>query len=141
MTQLSGFKELDAKLRALAGDATGRELRTALFQASQPGLKAIRAAAPVGTVAHKTYKGRLVAPGFLSRNIRRKNLLRTGNGHAAVLIGPADEAFYATFLEHGTQHAGAQPFLERAFQSAIPAMIARFKERLARQIARTAARR
>jgi HK97 gp10 family phage protein len=141
MSALEGFKELNDKLVALGKDASGRELRNALFQASLPALQAIRAAAPVGTVAHKTYMGRLVAPGFLSRNIRRKSMLRTQNARAMVLIGPADEAFYAQFLERGTAKMSARPFMEAAFRRAQAQVIARFGERLERQIQRTASRR
>jgi HK97 gp10 family phage protein len=137
---VSGIKELSDRLEALGDLANGREVRAALLQAALPGVNAIKAAAPVGSEAHKTFKGRVVAPGFLSRNIRRKALLRTSKGRSMVIIGPANEAFYATFLEHGTQKMAAQPFMEAAFKSAMPAMINRFKERLARQIERASRR-
>lgn len=66
-------------------------------------------------------------------------MLRTGNTRAMVLIGPAQEAFYGKFLEFGTKYMAAQPFMAAAFESAVPAMTARFSEQLKLKIERAAA--
>ena len=89
LSQLIGFEDLVRKLNELGAAVGGRVLRSALMTASLPALRSIQAAAPVGTKAHRTYKGRLVAPGFLKRNIRRKSLLARDKSRAIVLIGPA----------------------------------------------------
>jgi HK97 gp10 family phage protein len=139
-SELLGFAELNRRLVELGKSASGKELRNALFQASLPAVKGIAAAAPVGSRSHKTYLGREVGWGFLSRSVRRKNMLRTGNAHAVVLIGVAPEAFYAQFIERGTKYQAARPFMERAFQSSQSAILTRFAERLERVILKAARR-
>lgn len=130
MAQLEGFADLSRKLSELGAATGGKALRSALFTASLPALRSIQAAAPVGTKAHRTYKGRLVAPGFLKRNIRRKSLLSRNKEFAIVLIGPAQEAFYSQFIEKGKKGYSAHPFIEPAFASSQDAVLQRFKERL-----------
>lgn len=138
--QLEGFAELSAQLKELGEKAGGRVLRAAVTSAALPALNAIKAAAPVGDRVHKTFKGRLVAPGFLSRNLRRKTLKTQDTGRAIVLIGPLSEAFYAKFLEAGTTKMSARPFMEPMFDAANPAMIARLREQLKKGIDRVVAK-
>lgn len=130
MTKLEGFDDLSHKLKELGAQVGGKTLRAALFAASLPALRSIQAAAPVGSKAHRTYRGRLVSPGFLKRNIRRKSTLSRDKSVAKVLIGPASEAFYAQFLEFGTSHMASQPFMERAFRSSQDQVINRLRDRL-----------
>lgn len=129
--QIQGLRELSRKLSELGATTGGKVLRSAVMTASLPALRSIQAAAPVGTKAHRTYRGRIVAPGFLRRNIRRKSLLARDKTRAIVLIGPASEAFYAQFIERGKRGYSPHPFIERAFAASRTAMIDRLKERLA----------
>lgn len=111
---IEGLRELSRKLEEIGGKVAGKALRQAAMNATTPALKAIKMAAPVGTRAHKTYKGRLVAPGFLKRSIKRKSRLTLGR--AVITIGVLAEAFYGvSFLEGGTKHADPKPFLVRSF--------------------------
>lgn len=128
--KIEGFDKLERQLMELGAKVGGRTLRSALMTASLPALRSIQSAAPVGSLAHRTYRGRLVAPGFLGRNIRRKSILSRDKSRATVLIGPASEAFYASFLEFGTSKMSAQPFMERAFRQSQDQVLQRFKDRL-----------
>lgn len=135
-----GFRELDAQLKSLA-DAVGprradRVLRAALRFGMKGGLKLAQAKAPVRREAEmrKTYKGRLVAPGFLSRNIQVA-VTKVKNGKARALMGPTNEAYYGTsFVERGTSRMSAQPWLEPAFRASSSLMLARFADKLAKNI-------
>lgn len=140
MARIDGVEKLAAQLKELGAQAGGKTLRAAALSASLPALKAIQAAAPVGDVAHRTYKGRLVAPGFLRRNIRRKALLHTDRSKAIVLIGPAQEAFYAEFLEKGTLKMSAQPFMEQGFDASKQDVVDRLMTALRRGIDRVRAK-
>lgn len=133
---VEGLASLSRKLSELGDAAAGKALRSALMTASLPALRNIQAAAPVGSKAHRTYKGRIVAPGFLRRNIRRKSLLAKDKSRAIVLIGPAQEAFYAQFIERGKKGYAPHPFMEQAFESSQHAVLDRFKARLAELIDR-----
>lgn len=124
--EIVGVDKLARQLKELGEVAGGRALRSALFTASLPVLREIQAAAPVGTQEHRTKKGRLVAPGFLRRNIRRKAILSRDKTTATVLVGPSNEAFYAQFLEKGTSTITARPFIEPAFARSAQAATDRF---------------
>ena len=64
MSQLIGFEDLSRKLNELGAAVGGRVLRSALMTSSLPALRSIQAAAPVGTKAHRTYKGRIGGAGI-----------------------------------------------------------------------------
>lgn len=128
--EVEGLRELSQKLSELGAATGGKVLRSALMSSSLPALRNIQAAAPIGSKAHRTYKGRIVAPGFLSRNIRRKSLLARDRTRAIVIIGPSQEAFYGQFIERGKRGYSPHPFIEPAFQSSQPAVLARLKQRL-----------
>ena len=81
----------------------------------------MKAAIPVGKVAHKTYKGRLVAPGFAKRNVKRRSWGK--NGRAGVIIGVAAEAFYAVqFVDRGTKKMTARNWFKKRFILGTPEM-------------------
>ncbi|MFW0776208.1 MAG: HK97 gp10 family phage protein [Rickettsiales bacterium] len=76
-------------------------LRRALGKALRPTAKRLRAATPAGSRSHRTYKGRLVAPGFLRRNISTTTRAGRDKNRASGTIRPASEAWYGSLLEHG----------------------------------------
>lgn len=101
-SSVRGLAELSRKLNSLPAKIAGRVLRQATMNATTPALKEMKRAAPKGKRAHRTYKGNLVAPGFLSRSIKRKSRLK--GGKARVEIGVKKEAFYGVlFVEKGTR--------------------------------------
>lgn len=89
---LDGYKELSRKLSALGQKVGGKVLRGSMMRATSKVVREMKSKAPVGTVAHRTYKGRLVAPGFGSRSIKR--VTRIKDGYASLRIGVRREAFY-----------------------------------------------
>ena len=158
MSSVKGLKELDRKLAALGAKAGGKILRSAALQASTPAMRRMKATAPRGRQAHRTYKGNLVAPGFLSRSIKRKGKFR--NGTARVMIGVKKEAHYGlTYVERGTKphripkrgtarlkfgggvfssvnHPGARPkpWFERAFVRSKDEMVDKMSATLRKKI-------
>jgi HK97 gp10 family phage protein len=114
MAEVEGLKELSNRLAELGATLGGKALRQAAMLATTPAMKEIKAAAPVGKRAHKTHKGRLVAPGFTKRSIKRKSRLR--KGRAVVSIGVLSEAFYGVhFVDQGTEKMDAQPWFKNVF--------------------------
>lgn len=133
-----GFKELDEQLAQLAGAVgpkrANKVLKSALNAAANPVLKTAKAKAPVGDRMHRTYKGTLAIPGFLSKNLGKQAFV-TKQGVGVVRIGPKAEAFYGTtFLERGTKYIAPMPWLVPAFEAASSAMLARLGEKLAANI-------
>ena len=141
--EIKGMAELEKKLKAIGGAMAEKALRQALMNASTPAFKAIKLAAPRGSRPHRTYKGRWVAPGFLSRSIVRRSRIRRGHSKtwAQVIIGVRDEAFYGVqFLERGTKKIPAKPWLAKTFERYQAEMERRLKEQLRRKIERIARR-
>lgn len=157
---INGLRELEIKLASMDRKVAGKTLRSAALLATTPALKALKAAAPRGKKLHRTYKGNLVAPGFLSRSIKRKTSYR--NGVARVVIGIKKEAAYGIlFVEKGTKphripkrgirrmafggkvvshvnHPGARakPWFRKTFEANRKTMEKRFAEQLRRKIER-----
>lgn len=99
--ELKGLEELSTQLAKLGSRMGTKALRTAAFKATTPVVREMKAKAPRGTKPHRSYKGRYLAPSFLSRSIRR--LSKARNGKVNVAIGVRAEAFYGvTFLDEGT---------------------------------------
>ncbi len=99
---LEGFKELSKKLSSMGSAVGGKILRQSVGAAVTPVLKEARLNAPQGDRSHKTHKGRLVAPGFLSRSIKKKTFKSRDGRYASAVIGVKKEAFYGVqFVERG----------------------------------------
>jgi len=138
--QIEGMKGLSAKLALLGTKLGGKTLKQAALLATSPTLKSMKAAIPVGTRGHETYKGRLVAPGFSKRSIRRQSRLRKGK--ATVTIGVDAEAFYAVlFTEFGTKNMTARPWFKQRFIGDFSAMERAMASSLKKKIDQVAAKR
>lgn len=119
---LEGVAELTRQLDALGKLEDGKALRRSVAAGGRVVVKAAKSLIPKGVDAHRTYKGRLVAPGFASRNIRAVTTLSKDKQKATVRIGVRNEAFYAVnFVEIGTSKMAKQQWLRPAFQSTIDA--------------------
>lgn len=138
-SEIEGLKELSDQLSRLGSKVGGKALRSAAMRATLPVVKAAKSSAPVGVKPHKTYKGRLVSPGFLSRSVARKSRLSKDKRNAYVFIGVKPEAFYGLqFLELGTSRIPKRPWLTRVFESNQKQVIDRFKGILRENIAKAA---
>lgn len=139
MAEIEGLKELSRKLVAIGAVAGGKVLRASAFAATTPAFQAIKAGAPVGKKIHRTFKGRLVAPGFLKRSMRRRSKLR--KGRAIVTIGVDSEAFYGvSFVDQGTKNQDATPWFERRFVSFRRNMVDRLADGMRKKIIKIAKR-
>ena len=143
MAKTEGFKALSRQLNKLGAAAGGKVLRSAAMSASLPILRAAQTNAPVNDRDYlkRTYKGRLVAPGFLKRNIARKAILSKDKRFVKVMIGPKPEAFYGTqFIEVGTSKIPARPWLRPAIESKRSEAVRRLGEQLKKNILKAAKR-
>jgi len=101
-SSLIGVKELNRKLERL-DRATGiKTLRAAIFKSTGPVFRLMKATVPVGSEMHRTYRKRLVSPGFAKRSIRRiMGKKYINQGKLSIAIGVRKEAFYAIMLDQG----------------------------------------
>lgn len=136
---VQGFAALDKRLEALASPREARKvIRSAVTQSLTPVVQSARQDIPKGTKGHKTYKGRLVSPGFASRNIKKKVKIE---GESIVgRVGLAKEAFYALFFERGTKYMDADPWLEPALKNNQQKVIERFGAGIEKWIKKLAAK-
>jgi len=113
---VEGLDELSKKLKKLEKTLGIKTLAQSASSAMNKTKREIQAAAPVGKKAHKTYKGRLVAPGFLKRSVAKRTKKIKRSGRVVVTIGVKTEAFYGVqFLDRGTKHISARRWFEDKF--------------------------
>lgn len=128
-----GMAELSLKLNKISAAVAKKHLRSAAMYATAPTVKAMKAAAPRGTKAHRTWKGRLVAPGFLSRSVKR--VVKFKDGRMSLKIGVRGEAFYGvTFLDEGTKETSGKHWFKSRFEQDEAAIISRFSNKLRERI-------
>lgn len=140
--QINGLSDLEQALRDISNDnsiAGAKVIRSALMTASLPMYRHLQATAPESDVKfnkkgemvyrkRKSRKGGIVEirPGFLRSRIRRRSYInKTGYGSRNIGSTP-DEANglvkvrigaytpYAHYVELGTEHSPAQPFMRSA---------------------------
>lgn len=140
---LDGFRALDKQLAELADPkATGSVLRSGAGYAMRRVAKQAKAEAPVGRAAHRTYKGRLVAPGFAARSVRVVTKLSRDKQKVSAVLGVRKEAFYALqFIELGTSHVPAKPWLVPTFERNQRQIITDIKAGMVRRLAKIVAMR
>ena len=135
MAKLSGFRELDRKLAELSLQAQGKVLRASMRSAMTVAKKAATARAPVGKKLHKTYKGRLVAPGFAKRSLK----VGVGKTGLRAVMGVKAEAFYALqFVELGTKRMPKRPWFVPAFHDSQDKIIDMLGKQIAKRIEKIA---
>lgn len=139
---VEGLKELSDKLKELSATVSARLLKGAAKDAMLPTEQAAKASVPVGSVVHKTYKGRTVTPGFAQRSVKRAVTARRDSKNVVkAMVGVAREAFYAlAFIERGTSKMPARPWLVPAFEATQGQVLQRFKDSLRKRIERAAKR-
>jgi len=134
MAKIEGLRKLTAQLNKLEATLATKTLRNATRAAMVPTHKKIQALTPIGKKAHRTYKGRLVAPGFLKRSIKLGSRFKDGVASAA--IGAKPEAFYGMFLVIGTKKIKARDFFFRIFANDRAGIEKRLIEQLRKRIAK-----
>lgn len=137
---LVGVKELERQLDALGAKVKGKALRAAVRAAVKPALNQAKINIPVGDVAHRTYKGRLVAPGFAKRSLRIVARLSKTGEQASAAVGVRKEAFYVVQFheEYGTARMPAKPWLRPAFESTLDQQKAALADSLRKSILKAA---
>ena len=139
--ELEGTKALYAKLKKLDAAVAGKTLKEAVRNATTPAFKVIQAAVPIGKKEHRTYTGRLVAPGHLSRSLKRFSVMKHGRyvTWTSTMIGVRAEAYYGVqFVELGTAKMTKKPWIVKAFESQRSRMGKRMKLELKRKIEKAA---
>ena len=136
---VEGEIALSKKLAELGHAAGGKALRGAVSYALTPVKQEYQRRIPKGTRTHKTYKGRVVAPGFASRNIVKSAKMTRDKTKVQGKIGVRAEAFYITqFSELGTSKQRARPELRKSFRAKRGAMLDRLNDKLEKNIKKAA---
>lgn len=149
---VTGLKELEDALKELGDDST-KIGRAALRKSANEMRDALIAGAPrsarinTGRVRVTKRKGRVgYDAGHLFENIRVTEQ-RTHRNHLLVMGVHVGKAFWGAFLEFGTRHMPARPWMRPVFDAKAPGMVpyleAELKKRIerkARQLARKAAK-
>ena len=128
---IQGMASALRSFKNLSDAVKPRLVRNALNAALTPGLKAARNAAPVGSKPHKSYKGRTLPPGYLSRKGIKKSTRKSRTGNKVFgKIAATAEGFYGSFKEYGTKNIDANPFFFKAIDSVQDEMERRYFEKM-----------
>jgi len=145
-----GFKQLSRQLQNMGRAATGRQLSAAARSAINIAKKEAKARAPVGHPPYKyldksgdyfesewdpyprtTYRGAKVPPGFSKESVATKVKTYQKGQYVVAMLGVRPDAYESvSFVELGTKKISKRPWLEPAFRRSVPAVDAKFQERL-----------
>ena len=125
--EITGFKELNRKIKQLPYKLKKREMLKVLRIVAKPTVAAARSQAPVGVKAHKRYSkkdgavlGRYL-PGNLKKSIGNITGKRgLGRNNAVIYVGARSkgkkyDGYYAGMVHGGTKYQSANPFMDRAY--------------------------
>ena len=137
---IEGLALLTKQLNALASLEEGQALKRAVRAGIKQALLRAQQVIPVGHLAHRTYKGLLVAPGFARDSLRIISTINPEKNIASGILGVRKEAFYVVqFIELGTRFYPGEPWIRRALEEARSDCEAEFVASIARSIERAAA--
>ncbi len=126
---VQGYDELQKKLDRLGDPRLARKaIRQAMNYALVPVVQSARKNIPKGEAGHTLRDGRVVAPGFASRNIKKR--LKIEGDSIVGRVGVAGQAFYINFFETGTRYLKKKPWLERSLKDNEQKVIKRFRDKL-----------
>jgi len=115
-SQLIGAVEAQKQLRALGEVGEAKIVKGAVRAAIKIPENLAKFYIPRGSEPHRTYKGRLVAPGFSARSIQSRVTVSKKTKNVVGVLGVEREAFYAVqFVDRGTSKMAARPWLRNAF--------------------------
>jgi hypothetical protein len=133
-----GFADLSKALRELDPRKQANAIRNAIRASLKETRNTAERLVPVGDRSHKTYKGRLVAPGFAKRNINIQTRISRDKTRINGTVGTKKEAFYVRqFLEKNTSKTRQlvpQPWLRPAYEVHRVQMKNEFKRQLREKI-------
>lgn len=143
VAEITGFAELQRKLEKLGDARTGRRLMLpVLRQVAEPTVKAARSLAPKSQAPHHRYSnGKIIAtyqPGNLSKSIGK--IVGRDKNNAVLYVGPRAgknrkyDGFYGNFVEAGTVHMPAQPFMGPAYAQTKGMVTKNAEQKVARKI-------
>jgi len=139
--QIVGLRELQIKLRNMPEKVQKKVLRNAATLAVNPLVQEAKRSVPVSsrTYLAKTYRKKLIAPGFGKRSIAKKVKLYQDGKFAKAMVGVKPEAYYLLqFVERGTSYQRKQPWLEPAYRKTRRAVLSRFQEVMRQKILQSA---
>lgn len=136
--RIDGLRELGERMRSLSADMAGRVARQATAAGASVTRKAIRDRAPrdTGNLAAAVVLKRVRDTALTAEYVVavRKGRARDVKAAKAGTGRLGKDAFYARFVEFGTVHAPAQPFIGPGFdeskEQAAQAIARRLKQRL-----------
>lgn len=141
-SRLEGVRELTGKITELGAKFAATQLRAVVKTALQEAEHTARTRIPVGDIPHRTYRGRIVSPGYALSTLHIETKLDKRAGSAIALLGVGREAFYAVqFLELGTAKMAARPWLRPSFESSEDAMLQGIGDEMRKRVERIAKKR
>ncbi len=131
-TEIEGLEDLDQQLQRLVSIATEEKyVMNACSYAMTPIIAEAKRLAPKAEkdyIRHRRGHKVEVKPGGLKKAISRKRV-KLSNSRGVALQIKYGKAFYWRFLEYGTPHMLAVPFLRPAFDAKKAQALQRFKDR------------
>lgn len=133
---LLGTAALVAQLKWLRDQALEVSIMREIVKAGiKPAFNVALATMPVGSVPHKTYKGRMVQPGFAKTTLHVATHQRPDKQAVLASLGVAGEAYYEVqFIELGTSKMAAHPWLRPAMfgtgDAQLQILVQKFRERV-----------
>ena len=142
-SEILGIQALTKKLEELDAKTGTATLRKVGRAAVKPTVAEMKSKIPVGQVPHRTYKGRLVAPGFASRSLTVKSKINRKTGTASTIIGVLAEAFYVVqFYDRGSldneTSKGSKGWFSDTFKNNRQAIVREYEKSLSKVINRIA---
>lgn len=134
--EVIGVRKLQQRLNRIDQSTQVKFVAQSLRAAMVPMMKKARSEAPQGDEPHRTYKGRLVAPGFLKRNIKLRRMKFKDRSRVGYSLAARGEAFYGRLREAGTKYQKSDPWLGRAEQATGDRVTNDFKLQLLKRIQR-----
>lgn len=132
--EVVGAKQLVKKLQAIQKECQPKIVAQAVRAAMVPMMQEARANAPKGKRTHRTYKGRLVAPGFLKRNIKLRKMKFKDKSRVGYSLKARGEAWYGSLVETGHGNAKPKPWLGKAYRSKSEEVDSRFRQEMLKRI-------
>lgn len=136
---LEGVADLTAKFNEIGVKFTAKNLKVTVREALEIAEHLARARMPTGVDAHYTHRGRLVSPGYALSTLHIETSINKRSGAAVAKLGVGREAFYAVqFVELGTAHMPAQPWLRPSFESSQEPMLQQIATSMKKSLETTA---